>query len=306
MIWEGAESTTSGDARATGRFELVNLGNEAVRILGVETSCGCAVPTVEPRVVAPGQYAIVSVSASVVPFAQRDVRIAVQTSSIAKPNLTLTLRVVGSRKPPFLFQIWGAPTFVDEATASEEKVIVESVEPAGERQSPDVVSSFSFLRFRETSLEQTPHREGIVRKKRRFQMEITAPLPPGTSVGTMTINDPWDPTNSRVLNLVVRHQSELAAFPSKVTLGGSAGSEAFIVVRAKELTGKIDAKVEGAQGLLASVDHSPEQESRRFHRIRLYLGAQRPPRMVGSDAILKVSAPFAKEPLLVTVHLAAD
>ena len=54
----------------------------------------------------------------------------------------LTLRLVGSRKPPFLFQVDGIPAVIDDATLGEKReIVVETVEPVGESKSPEIASS---------------------------------------------------------------------------------------------------------------------------------------------------------------------
>ena len=78
-VWEGAEKGAPANARAEGRFELLNQGDEPVRVIGTESGCGCATPTVDRDLVMPGAAAVVSVSASVIPFAQRDIPIKIHT-----------------------------------------------------------------------------------------------------------------------------------------------------------------------------------------------------------------------------------
>ncbi len=142
-------------------------------------------------------------------------------------------------------------------------------------------TSLTFVRFKEEGLDEEPHGEGVVLRKRRFLMDLTGPPPPGTSVGTVTIKNPWDPSNSRNLNVLVRHDADLTAWPSVVTLGSTTGREAVILVWTKEATDKLDVVLEGRNNLSLSVDRKPVGESRRLHRVRLAIKRAMPPGRAG-------------------------
>ncbi len=136
VTWEGE---VRGSARAEGRFELVNEGNSPVRILGVESGCGCLAAAVDRNLVMPDKAALVSVSASVTPSEPKDVRIKIHTDSTIDPDVDLTFRVAGRRKPPFLLQVSGAPTLIDDSyLGGAREIIVETVEATGENKSPEL------------------------------------------------------------------------------------------------------------------------------------------------------------------------
>ncbi len=51
-----------GGQRLTQRFDMVNLGHGPVEITEVRPGCGCLVPTVEPRILQPGQRGTVTLA----------------------------------------------------------------------------------------------------------------------------------------------------------------------------------------------------------------------------------------------------
>jgi Protein of unknown function (DUF1573) len=305
-VWEGTEISAPASARAEARFELLNEGDEPVRIVGTESGCGCATPTVDRDFVMPGAAAMVLVSASITPLARREIPIRILTDSKIKREVNLTFRVISSRKPPFLFRVSGVPTSIDDTSLGEEREItvetVEAVEAVGESKSPVIASSLPFVRFEEGGVDVGPHDTGNVLRTRRFLMRLAAPAP-GTSVGTVMIGDPWDAAGSMTFNLVVRHDVDLAVSPSAVSLEGSAGSEAVILVRTKEPTDDLRLTLEGMPDPSLSVDRKPVGASRRLHRVRLAVVRAAPPGRIG-EIRLRITAPFSTNALTVPVRLA--
>ncbi len=306
-VWQSADDRAQGSAGASCRFELVNEGRSPVHIIEVLSGCGCAKPTLDRTLVMPGAAAIVSISASVLPFVQRDVPIEIHTDSPIQPNLVLTFRIVGIRKPPFLFQVSGVPAFLEDASpGGGHEIIVETVESAGETKSPELRSSFDFLRFKELGVDTEPDRPGAVLRRRRFVMSLAGPPPSGTSVGLVTVTDPWESASSQKFNIVVRPpRADLTASPSLVTMGSVAGNEASILVSTREASDDLDVVIEGPSDCPFVVDRKRVGESGKLHRIRLSAGrsvAQQSP----GDFRLRISASFSTVPLFVRVHIPSD
>jgi hypothetical protein len=304
-VWEGAQAGALANSLATAKFVLTNGGGVPVRIHRLENGCGCASSQVDRTVVEPGESATVSVSASVTPLVQRDISTTVVTDSITRPAVTLTLRVVGSKKPPFLFRVSSIPSLIDERSLAEGlEFTVETVEPVGERGAPKPTSSHNFVRFAEAGETVEFHKDRAIMRKRRYLMSFSQPVPAGTSVGTVTITDPWDPVNSRTINMIVRRASDLTASPSVVRLRGRANEEVAIIVRTKEVADRLSAVVEGPNGTDILVRQNRVGGTRKFHQLRLSIKGPRPT-AAPCEARLRISAPFAKDPLVIPVHLGA-
>ena len=213
--------------------------------------------------------------------------------------------MISSRKPPFLFRVLGAPTSIDDRSLGEEREItVETVEAVGENKSPEITSSLPFVRFEEGGVDVGPHDKGSVLRKRRFHMRLAEPVP-GTSVGTVTISDPWDAAGTATFNLVIRHRVDLTASPSAVNLGCASGNEAVILVRTREPTGDLHVTLEGASDISLSIDRKPVGESMRLYRVRLAVERAVPPGRTG-EIRLRITAPFTKNSLTVPVRMALD
>jgi hypothetical protein len=113
LVWrcpegEKARPPFAGEAGAT--FQIENHGGQPVRILNVEKSCGCLDTQVQPQVIPPGGSATVVVHATPILVGQRTETVSLQTDSPLTPTVTLALKIVGSRRPPFLLRAEGAPT----------------------------------------------------------------------------------------------------------------------------------------------------------------------------------------------------
>ena len=75
LVWKGPATPRAGaDSSARVTFELDNVGGRPVRILSIESGCGCARPRVRPGLVAPGHSAMVEVTALMVPVGEKVVQ----------------------------------------------------------------------------------------------------------------------------------------------------------------------------------------------------------------------------------------
>jgi Protein of unknown function (DUF1573) len=307
VLWEGAAEGPTPSGRAQGRFELVNRGDDPVRIVGFTSGCGCATPTADREIVMPGAIATVRVTASVAPFATRDIPIMIQTDSKKRPDLELTFRVVGSRRPPFLFAVSDVPSVIDDPQALGEKLItVETVEPAGEAKSPLVSSTLGFISFRQVDVHDVPHVEGALLRKRRYAMVLAPPLPSGTSAGMVTVTDPWDSSNSRAFNVLVRPpQGDVTVWASTIVLGREAGSEVQILVKTREPADNLAVQLDGPDGPSVSVGPTSVGQSGRFHKLTLAV-RRRLPAGGSRELRMRIGVPFAGAPLVVPVQIASQ
>jgi hypothetical protein len=205
-VWE-APAGTPRDASmlARGSFELVNVGTAPVRVVDVQADCGCTTPEVTPKVIKPGGSAVVSVSALVVPFLSRELGINVHTDSAATPDVFLRLRVTGNQKPPLLVDASGDLSFDGAVSKGERReLVVVTVERKGDKKSPKLSADLPFLSFSEARSEESDLGGNVVQRKRVCWVALSRSPPAGTSVGAVTVEDPWDPTNTKKVNVLVR------------------------------------------------------------------------------------------------------
>jgi len=92
VTWRSPDLKTvqaSGSGKVPARFEVVNIGRSLVRILGADTSCGCATPTIPPTFLIPEAASVVDVRAASIQAGSKDVTIALRTDSLESPKVIL-------------------------------------------------------------------------------------------------------------------------------------------------------------------------------------------------------------------------
>lgn len=130
------------------RFEIANPGSSPVRVLTVESGCGCATPKVHPRLVRPGGVAIVEVEANPIEIGEKDVVITLETDSPATPIVPLTLRIIGCRRPPFIVSVTGDLTCQEGYSAEDTREIhVDTIERVASSHTPTLRCDLPFLGF---------------------------------------------------------------------------------------------------------------------------------------------------------------
>lgn len=205
-VWEApADAPRGASMTASGTFELVNVGTGPVRVVDVQADCGCTTPEVTPKVIKPGGAAVASVSALVVPFLSRELSINIHTDSAATPDVFLRLRVTGNQRPPLLVDATGDLSFDGAASSGERReLVVVTVERKGDKRCPKLSADLPFLDISEARSEEDALGGDVVQRKRVFWVTLSGTPPPGTSVGAVTVPDPWDPTNTKKINVLVR------------------------------------------------------------------------------------------------------
>ena len=156
LIWKGPV-TGGGGAAAKLRFELKNVGGRPVRIISVKSGCGCAKPEVSSRLVAPGRVSLIDVVAMTVPLGEKLVRIDVHTDSPLEPDVPLTVKLVGTRTPPFLYLLEGEAVFLGEYSQGMHRDVgVLTVENQDQGPGPEILLDLHFLHATLTGVEAKP------------------------------------------------------------------------------------------------------------------------------------------------------
>ena len=150
MIWRSPvekEFRLLKPDEADATFVVENVGDTSVRILEVETSCGCAKPKIEPTTIAPGKSGTVEVQATPLQIGEKMVSITLHTDSTLSPTIILSLRIIGSRLPPFMGQAKGELSFFGDDPATDlREVFVDTVELKGSSPTaPIVKNGLAFL-----------------------------------------------------------------------------------------------------------------------------------------------------------------
>jgi hypothetical protein len=83
-------------------YVIKNQGYEVIQLQDTVTSCGCTLATIEPRVLKPGESAIVRAEVDSIPVGSKNVQIAIKTSCRTQPELLLNLKITGTGKVPYV------------------------------------------------------------------------------------------------------------------------------------------------------------------------------------------------------------
>ena len=216
-----------GPNEAQGRFELENVGGSPVHILEVQTSCGCATPEVQPTTIAPGKTGTVVVRAVPLHIGERMVSITLNTDSPSSPKVVLQLRIVGSRRAPFMGRAYGELNYLVGSSMSEgRKIFADAIESSGSIPSPPIArTEMPFLEISNPTLEsEAPHTlPGTIRRRYVYEVTLASKVPSGRFVGEVTVTDPWDTDHVERVRVHGEYLPPIRAVPSRSVIRVGAG-----------------------------------------------------------------------------------
>lgn len=229
----------------------MNGGASPVRVLAVESGCGCAKPVVEPRLIKPGGPATVSVHVQGLDVGERTIPITVETDSPVTPHVLLTIRHQGYVQPPYLFRAGGELTWSwgDATSESAREIILETVETVETTGRPEPRSDLEFLQIGPPVVTSRPNVNDpkLVGRMYRFPVKLS-PAPEEAFSGIMEVADPWNPGRSEVIRVHGEPGSPLRVSPSRLLLDASGTADrevrARLLVRVRDP--RSDVEVEAA------------------------------------------------------------
>jgi hypothetical protein len=221
VLWvEPNPHASSSDTEA--RFFLRNAGNSSVRILELNSSCGCAQPVATPMVIRPGGACVVSIKPSPIAVGTRFARLDVITDSRITPELSLTLEMRGSRKPPFLGQALADLSYSGYDLSGIVRTIrVSTVELADTPPRPPLCTSESELIHISSPklVSQSPYLSAdTLHREYALSVQFRSNPTPGSYATDITIEDPWDSTNVHRIRLHADVYPDLRVVPSRFQL----------------------------------------------------------------------------------------
>jgi hypothetical protein len=114
-------------------YRVTNKGGRDLVLGEAETSCGCTVASISPKVVRPGGYAEVTVEGSSTDAGEKDVFVRIRSNGRPQSELLFQLTMVGPGQPPYVAYGTEAVAFGivhDDLTTQEFQVITR--EKAGD------------------------------------------------------------------------------------------------------------------------------------------------------------------------------
>jgi hypothetical protein len=220
-VTDGAGPRNHDQAQAT--FEVKNLGGTAVRIREVKSSCGCTTPKVEPLVIAPGATGVVEARATPLSTGEKTATISLVTDSAITPEVVLQLKIIGSRRPPYMGSAGGDLAFVGADMAHQvRKIYINTMEMAGSSSRPPRLSTnLSFLTLGPPKLVDDHPMEaqtGAIMRKYIVEATVGTGLPIGNFEGDVFVVDPWDERNRERIRVHGEVPSPLRAVPARLVL----------------------------------------------------------------------------------------
>lgn len=300
LEWSGEFVQGSTPAYAEVQYTVTNKGKQPVRILSVESGCGCATPEVEPRVVPPNQHSIVTVRAIPPSTGSKVVRFVLHTDSPARPDVELNLRMVLTRRVPFLQSIRGDLTFNDDDSSGSRRFVVTTVESKERTLSPCPVPSSSLITAHLSEVADLPQEDGTVLRQYTFEARFREAPSQGTFTGLITVKDPWDESSEESLPVLRRSEMALRATPHSLNLSSSQATQSFLVIA----NGGIDQLETELQGLPPSrvvLESFTPVTGAKSHRFRVKLVNPEDP-FVGTGAIV-LSTPSGSHRVTVPLRI---
>lgn len=205
---------------ALARFTFKNVGGTRVKVLGVTSGCGCATPIVRPEVIEPGGTGVVEVKARPLTIGDRTVHFVVHSDSILTPEVVLSLKMSGSRRPPYLLAVKGELTFRGDNFGKASRILEAiTVEGEGQPTQPLVECGLPFIHIKRRDIHERPY---VVPRTvmRTYSYEVT--ITPGSMEdgfeGEARVIDPWDPDHVQTATIIGQPSPALVTVPRRLVV----------------------------------------------------------------------------------------
>jgi hypothetical protein len=199
------------------------LGRTAVEIRSVKSSCGCTTPTVEPTAIAPGATGRVEARATPLQVGEKTATIKVVTNSTITPEILLQLKIIGSRRPPFMGTAGGDLAFLgDDLTGQVRKIYITTMEmDRSEPKPPRVSTTLPYLILGPAKLvdeQSRPDGSGVTARRYIVEAKLGPNHPGGSFEGDVFVVDPWDDRNRERVRVHGETLAPLRIVPARLVL----------------------------------------------------------------------------------------
>lgn len=177
-----------GDTRA--EFVLANTGDQVLEIRDVRSSCGCAVPRMPNKHIAPKGFATMEVRVSQPPIGSRSATVTVVTNSPTTPTIQLKITSWARNNEPRIVQIIPPRvTFrADDDLADPQTVIVTTLEETGNLLLQSAHCDLPFVTVETANVEESQlFSSDFVQRKYRYFLRVRDSHPVGRFVGSLSI-----------------------------------------------------------------------------------------------------------------------
>ncbi len=269
VLWRCPETSKPGFTEAVqSKFEVVNMGGSNVEITSIESGCGCTKPRVEPKVIPPGRSGFVTFEAKPFPIGEKRVSIVLNTDSPKTPDVRLTLRMIGSRKPPFLLNIRGDLSYPNwEATKAPREIIVTTVEGLEMTNEPKPTCDLPQVRFERQSIDEQPYTTpDTVQRTYKYLALFDPAVDDDTVSGELRVVDPWMLDHIETLQVFVKSEPPIRVAPTLITLSaggqdGQDGTKAEFLVITKGSSPRLTIRADSPESDFITIERLKEDSA---------------------------------------------
>ncbi len=221
--WNRLHDRTPGGEPRWPHLEVTNVGGKSVRVLGIQTSCGCTQAKIEPTQIGPGKKGFVSLQVTPPSAGERLVMVTLNTDSPLTPEVGLKVRVGSSRTPPYLLSVSGEIVYNsgDDVLAEDRDLEAITIDVAGARPgiAPEPTCDLDYVHIgTPTMVEAADAATGTVVRKYRYKVRIVDYPPTDHFSGVIKVRDPWDADSFQAINVHGINRGPFRIVPSPLFL----------------------------------------------------------------------------------------
>ena len=168
---------------------------------------------------------------------ERLLTVTVRTNSRVTPEVPLRIRVLGGRRPPFLFDVEGVLTFTESNRACELRV--RTLQDAESNVPLSISADSQRISIQAEGFTNEPYGETrFVLRTYRYRVSLAHDWETGAIYGLVLVADPWDPQRLKQVPYSGRVTPAVRFFPSHPrlvrNLGESASPHVLLVVLTRD------------------------------------------------------------------------
>jgi len=248
LVWQSPNPDSPSSASSNRvTFRVKNPGGGIVRVLSARSGCGCARPKVRFDRLGPGEVGAVDVDPTPIDVGIKSVPITLTTDSATTPEVSLTVRLIGTRRPPYLLEARGDLTFRDAKPGAEAEFDATTVTPVSVKESPRPIvrSTLPFLNIKLVNVRERPSADdpGVKYFYHTYQATIAPEAPEADFRGEIVAGDPWYADRFFRLHVLGTTEPPLRAIPTELRLETGEDS-ARLTIASRQASGNLRVEVE--------------------------------------------------------------
>jgi hypothetical protein len=229
---------------AQAEFTLKNSGKRSIRIVSVDTSCGCSVAQpLETQSMTPRAAQSLVILGEAPTFGTRNVSIDIKATDSLDPSqeqtVQLQMKLIG--KSLSASRVFDLPTMIELYTDSPKRMIrrfeIRTIEESEARTwIKSVTCDLPQINAKIVSIDSSPRPNNAVQRTYTCEVSYAGPSDPiEIAAGTIhLINDANLMVESASVRIIVRHRIPWQAFPAVLKLNATEGESCLVTLQAND------------------------------------------------------------------------